>query len=238
MGYTQTKWVAEQLVLTARARGISASVYRAPFILGDSQSGIVDEDNLIVKMLLGCIQGGSWPDEPSHVEMVPVDALSRAITYLAARPESAARTFHVTSPDPMTCAGIGLAARAYGYSLTLPAYEEWKRRLGEFARRENNAMRPLLRLYTKIPPGHQVPVPEVFVRPPRPIFDSTLTQAALAPAGLVPPRMDNALIATYLGYFLRKGWLETPADMQTARMQSAKRPGGSRPPYAMCEPRA
>jgi hypothetical protein len=170
--------------------------------------------------------------------MVPVDALSRAITYLASRPENLGRTFHITSPGLMRWVDIGMAARAYGYALAILPYEEWKRRLGEFARRKNNAMRPLLRLYTKVPRGHDVPVPEVFARPPRPIFDSTATQAALAPAGLVPPRMDNALFATYLGYFLRKGWSETPAEIHAANLLPSKKPNGSRPPYAMCEPRA
>lgn len=238
MGYTQSKWVAEQLVLTARARGVPASVYRTPFILGDSRSGLVDEDNLVVKMLIGSIQGGSWPDDATIVELVPVDALSRAIVHLAEHPANRGRTFHVTSPHPIQWADIGLAAQAYGYPLELVPYGEWKMRLADFGRRQNNAMRPLLRFFTKVPPRFAVPAPEVFTRPPRPVFDSTATQAALAPAGLVPPQMDHAIFATYLGYFIRQAWLPTPAEVLSAALRPAKRSGGSRPPQAVCEPRA
>lgn len=223
MGYTQTKWVAEHLVLAARARGIPASVYRPPFIMGDSRSGVVDIENLVVKMLIGSLQGGSWPDEQTHVEMVPVDSLSRAIVHLACLPDQLGRTFHLNSPGPMRWTDIGLAARTYGYTLALPSYDEWKRRLSEFGRHKHNVLRPLLRFYTKTPPRLSTPAPEVFTRPPRPIFDSTATQALLEPAGLVPPRMTHGLFAIYLGYFVRQGWLKSPAAL-----------ADSPPPRASC----
>jgi thioester reductase-like protein len=232
MGYTQTKWVAEQLMLGARARGLPVSIYRPPFIMGDSRSGVVDEENLIVKMLIGSIQGGAWPAEPMEVEMVPVDALSRAIVYLAAGPVGTGRTFHLASPRPMRWADIGHAARAFGYPLELRTYAEWKHRLAEFARRKTNALRPLLRLFTKVPRHLGAPVPEVFTRPPRPVFDSTATQAELAPAGLVPPRMDHAMFATYLRFFMRQGWLPAPAEMQAAPAATLRSRAGSRPPMA------
>lgn len=232
MGYTQTKWVAEQLVLTARSRGIPASVYRTPFIMGDSETGVTNHDNLVVKMFLGCIPGGYWPDERTKVEMVPVNSLSRAVVYLAQRAHPA-RTFHIASPEPMSWSELGLAARAYGYSVALPSYADWKRHLADFGRHKNNAMRPLLRFYTKTPRGLAVPAPEVFCRPPRPIFDSTTTQAMLAPVGLVPPRMTQALIGRYFDYFIESGWLPSPKQLANA-VRAEKSPGGSRPPQMAC----
>ena len=38
-GYTQSKWVAERLVLKARALGLPARVYRPGIITGHSQTG-------------------------------------------------------------------------------------------------------------------------------------------------------------------------------------------------------
>jgi len=38
-GYGQTKWVSEQLIFEARRRGLSASVIRAGYVLGDPKSG-------------------------------------------------------------------------------------------------------------------------------------------------------------------------------------------------------
>jgi len=38
-GYTQTKWVAEQLVNRARARGIPTHIYRPGYVTGDANTG-------------------------------------------------------------------------------------------------------------------------------------------------------------------------------------------------------
>lgn len=238
MGYTQTKWVAEQLVLQARVRGIPASVYRPPFIMADSRSGVVDAENLIVKMLIGSIQGGYWPGQHTDVEMVPVDALSRAIVHFACDPVHHSRTFHLTSPRRMQWADIGEAARSYGYPLTLVSYGEWTQRLAEFGRRKHNALRPLLRFYTKVTSPAGAPVPEIFARVPRPVFDSAATQEALAAAGLVPTPMTDASIATMLGFFVRQGWLLSPAELRAENESRAAKRGGSRPPHAACVPHA
>lgn len=225
-GYTQTKWVCEQLVLQARRRGLPVTMYRPPFIMGHSQSGVVADDNLVVKMVLGSIQGGWWPIGDSEIEMVPVDALCRAIVHLARQPAAANRTFHLKSPEPMRWSDIGAALRAAGYPVGFIPYLEWKRRLPDFGRRPGNAMRPLVRFYTKAPPRFSRPVPEIFIRPGRPVFDSTETQAWLAPAGLVPPRMTAALFALYLRYFVRRGWLPRPEEFTAPERHGT----GSRPP--------
>jgi thioester reductase-like protein len=238
MGYTQTKWVAEQLVLQARVRGVPASVYRSPFIMGDARSGVVDAENLVVKMLIGSIQGGYWPDGRIDVEMIPVDALSRAIVHFARDPVHRGRIFHLTSPQRMQWADIGRAARTHGYALELVPYEEWNRRLAEFGRRQDNALRPLVRFYTKVTSRAGMPVPEIFARVPRPVFDSTVTQAALAEAGLVPPGMTAALFATYLDYFVAQGWLGSPAEVAAAQDSRPAGRNDSRPPYAALTPHA
>ncbi|HVK68392.1 MAG TPA: amino acid adenylation domain-containing SDR family oxidoreductase, partial [Polyangium sp.] len=39
MGYSQSKWVAEQLVFAARSRGLAVNIYRPGFIMGDTTTG-------------------------------------------------------------------------------------------------------------------------------------------------------------------------------------------------------
>ncbi len=225
MGYTQAKWVAEQLVLQARVRGVPASVYRPPFIMGDSRTGVVDAENLVVKTLIGSIQGGAWFDVRNTVEMIPVDALSRAIVHFARDPAYHGRTFHLTSPQRMSWADIGQAARRYGYPMEMTPWDEWLRRLLEFGRQPDNALRPLVRFYTKVTSRAGVPVPDIFARQTPPVFESGVTQAALADAGLVPAGMTADLFAAYLDYFISQGWLPAPPK---------QRRGNSRPPYAVC----
>lgn len=44
-GYGQTKWVAEQLIYQARARGVPATIIRPGYIVGDATSGGMIESN-------------------------------------------------------------------------------------------------------------------------------------------------------------------------------------------------
>lgn len=39
-GYGQTKWVSEQLIMRARARGVPATIIRPGYIVGDSVTGV------------------------------------------------------------------------------------------------------------------------------------------------------------------------------------------------------
>src|SRR5204863_3626248 len=55
-GYGQTKWVSEQLVRAAGRRGLHGSVVRPGYILGDSEAGVCNTDDFLVRMLKGCIQ--------------------------------------------------------------------------------------------------------------------------------------------------------------------------------------
>lgn len=236
MGYTEAKWVAEQLVLTARARGVPASIYRPPFIMGDSRTGAVDAENLVVKTMIGSLQGQAWFDESTRIEMIPVDALSRAIVHLAVAADLLGQTYHLASPEPMRWRDLGIVLRSRGYALDFVSYDEWKRRLAVFGRTKGNALRPLLRFFTRPMPGMAAPSPEMFIRPPRPVFDSTATQAVLAPDGLVPPRLTPELLATYLDFFVRQGWLDKPKVAMPSATGSVHR--GSRPPQAACETHA
>jgi thioester reductase-like protein len=226
MGYTETKWVAEQLMLQARARGLPTSIYRAPFILGDAR-GVVTRENLVVTMLIGSLQGGAWPAEDVTTPTIQVDALSRALVHLANQREAAGRTYHLISSTSATWTLFGHALQECGYPLDLVSYPEWKQRLREFGRAPDNALRPLVHFFTATPRRHDRPVPDIFLTPPRPELDTTATEAALRPAGLVPPPMDAQLMATYLHYFVRQGWLHAPsASPENAKKAQAD----SRPP--------
>ena len=226
MGYTETKWVAEQLMLQARGRGLPTSIYRAPFILGDAR-GVVTRENLVVTMLLGSLQGGAWPTEDVTTPTIQVDALSRALVHLAQQPDPAGQTYHLISPEPATWSTFGHALRECGYPLDLVSYEDWKRRLREFGRNPDNAMRPLVHFFTATPRRHDRPVPDIFLKPPRPKLDTTATEAALRPVGLVPPPFNADLMAIYLRYFVQQGWLHAPPGCPEPR-QTDK--ADSRPP--------
>lgn len=71
-GYGQTKWVSEQLILRARARGVPATIIRPGYIVGDSVSGVTNTDDFIWRLVKGCIQLGKVPRISNVVNMCNV----------------------------------------------------------------------------------------------------------------------------------------------------------------------
>lgn len=88
-GYVSGKWVAEQLLKEAHARGIVAHVYRPGNIIASVAHGVYEpEDNHTLMRLKGLLQLGQGfvqPDE--QVEMMPVDLLAQAIIEVSKNPK-------------------------------------------------------------------------------------------------------------------------------------------------------
>jgi len=78
-GYPQSKWVAEQLVREAgRTRGLHTAIFRPGYVTGDSRTGAWIVDDVIVRLIKGCVQLGSYPSMPStaHLDMRPVNSVA------------------------------------------------------------------------------------------------------------------------------------------------------------------
>lgn len=103
-GYARSKWVAEQLCLEARARGLPVAIYRPGNMAPSSQSGRWNSLDFIYLLVRGCQQLKYYPvlhDTSLKFDMTPVDFAARAIVYLVAlRPvQSLGRILHVQNPE-------------------------------------------------------------------------------------------------------------------------------------------
>lgn len=87
-GYGQTKWVAEQLILRARSRGIPATIIRPGYIVGDSDLGVTNTDDFIWRLIKGCIQLGLTPRISNVVNMCSVDYVANCVIEVASNPKS------------------------------------------------------------------------------------------------------------------------------------------------------
>jgi thioester reductase-like protein len=126
VGYFQTKWVAERLVMAARERGIPASIYRPPQIAGHSVTGECKVDDLLPLMIRGCIQLGSAPSLGSlPLELMPVDFVSRSIVQLSRNPQLLGKAFNLVSQEPITWDQMFEVIRSSGYAIQQAPYREW-----------------------------------------------------------------------------------------------------------------
>lgn len=97
-GYERSKCAAEGRVRAAMARGLPATIHRPSIVVGDSHTGVTRSFNVLYWPLKVYLRGW-WRTFPGHpetrVDVVPVDWLADAITFLRDDPASLGRTVHL-----------------------------------------------------------------------------------------------------------------------------------------------
>jgi thioester reductase-like protein len=127
IGYFQTKWVAERLVMIGRQRGIPASVYRPGLIAAHSATGDSKLGDLLPLMIRGCIQLGLAPAlDALQLDLMPVDEVSRVIVRLSCQPESLGKAFNLVAPNPFTWEQVFRVIGESGYAIKRIPYGEWR----------------------------------------------------------------------------------------------------------------
>ncbi|KAF4126358.1 L-2-aminoadipate reductase [Geosmithia morbida] len=156
-GYGQTKWVSEQIVREAGRRGLRGSVIRPGYILGDSETGVCNTDDFLIRMLKGCVQLGARPRIINTVNAVPVNHVARVVVAatlnpLAPRPESqgGVHVVHVTGHPRLRMNEYLSLLEYYGYKVPEVAYDSWKAELENYVSagpqekdQEQHALMPL-----------------------------------------------------------------------------------------------
>lgn len=150
-GYGQTKWVSEQLVREAGRRGLLGSVIRPGYILGDSETGVCNVDDFLVRMLKGCIQLSARPHIINTVNAVPVNHVARVVVAAALNPlPGGVHVVHVTAHPRLRMNEYLSILEYYGYKTSEISYNEWKEELEKFVSagalekdQEQHALMPL-----------------------------------------------------------------------------------------------
>jgi thioester reductase-like protein len=97
-GYSQTKWVAEQVVADARRRGLSARIFR-PALVSPSVSGGGNNFDIAVRLVAFMVNHGIGVDTLNQVSFVPADVVANNIVAISMTPGTANQTFHVVRDD-------------------------------------------------------------------------------------------------------------------------------------------
>jgi amino acid adenylation domain-containing protein/thioester reductase-like protein len=198
-GYAQSKWVAEQLVWQAIARGIPATVLRPGRISWHSRTGALGTDDLLSRAIRSCVQLGAAPVLDTMFEMSPVDYVSRAAVAISRQTESRGRAYHLSNQQPVNLRQLLDWIRAAGYPLQPLPPDQWLRRLQETATFDSadavTAMLPLVSnggLRSKDAPA-------------TPRINDRNTQAALAGTGIQCPPVTQASVAAFLARMAASG---------------------------------
>ncbi|MFE4896980.1 non-ribosomal peptide synthetase [Peribacillus butanolivorans] len=80
IGYSQSKWVAEKLLLQARDYGLTVDIFRLGRISSNSSNGVWNEKDMLYKVFESFIDQKILPfKEEIHFELMPVDFVSEFI---------------------------------------------------------------------------------------------------------------------------------------------------------------
>ncbi len=151
-GYDETKWVSEMIVAEARRRGVPVTVYRPGNITGDSKTGAFSPNDLIGRMLRGCVELGYAPDDTAFVDVEPIDYVSRALVHLSLSPASAGKTYHLVNPHHVRWLDLVQMMRTVGYDVQAEPFAAWRERLRRASRAgDKNPLLPLLPMFDARP---------------------------------------------------------------------------------------
>ncbi|KZL49079.1 non-ribosomal peptide synthetase [Nodularia spumigena CENA596] len=200
-GYRQSKWVAEKLVMQARDRGLPVTIYRAARIIGHSQIGICNTEDIFCRIIKTCIQLGKTPDVDWEDNLTPVDYVSQAIVYLSQQQESTGKAFHLLNPQISRMNDLFNFMGEWGYPLPQISYAKWYSELMNMV--QTSADRNLEVMSAFFPPIQPAKIQE-------PKFDDQNTMNGLLNTNISCSPIEEKLLQRYFQYFLNSGFLVSP----------------------------
>lgn len=211
-GYSQTKWVAEQLVLAAQRQGLDARIYR-PSLISPTRAGFGSEDDILVRLTAFMIEHGLAVKALNQISLLPADLIADHIVALMDLPAEAggvcAPVFNMTADDYYNLTDItGILTERYGYHF---AYQD----IPSFVEQMNRRCTPRDQLY---------PLVDFLTRSANKIaamhdkrYDNTQYRhaRALAKVHLREPSLNDTV--DHLVRFLRQERLITEAEAEEQR---------------------
>ena len=104
-GYSQSKWVAEQIVLNAMRQGLSARVFR-PALIAPSVCGGGYNFDIAIRLLAFMLKHGISTTAQNQVSFSPADLVANNIVAVSNLPDTVGETFHVTRDSYSTMMDI------------------------------------------------------------------------------------------------------------------------------------
>lgn len=216
LGYAQSKCVAESLVRQAIERGCRATIARPTLVAGDSKSGISNADDLLSRLLRGCIDMGAAPDLDWAMDCVPVDYVADAMVQLA-RNGVPGGVYHLINPRLRYWRECVLWMCLRGYPLELMPYRDWTLRLRETTT-PSHPLYPLRAFFLRtVAEEGGLAVPELYEETRRRRVRCDFSRALLAQAGTTCAPLDTHLLDRYFDSYTERRLIPTVARATPVR---------------------
>ncbi|XP_076070735.1 uncharacterized protein LOC143042341 [Mytilus galloprovincialis] len=131
-GYSQSKWVAEQLISRAGQKGLPVVIYRLGNMSGDRKQAFWNPQDFTLLVLQACAKYGYAPDVDWDMEMTPVDFAAEFIVRCTYNLSTIlGKTYHIINDQPLHSRWVFEWMNAHGYPLKIVPFSVWKTRILE-----------------------------------------------------------------------------------------------------------
>ncbi|MET9698537.1 amino acid adenylation domain-containing protein [Streptomyces sp. NPDC006529] len=212
MGYTESKWVAEELLRKAARAGLPVAVHRPHEITGDSLSHTWDSGAALCELFKVITELGLAPDLPVALNFVPVDHVAASIAHLAAHREAQGQTYHHVNPREALLEDLVERLRAHGHRIETVGYHRWTEAMqAHLAQRPGHSFAPFAPRFTTLAAGSDLTLEELCTTDHFPALGRERIDADLLGSGLSCPPVDAAFLDACIGYFHASGFIPAPA---------------------------
>ena len=136
-GYSQSKWVSEQVVMDARRRGLTTRIFR-PALVSPSITGGGNNFDIAVRLVAFMVNHGIGVDALNQVSFVPADITANNIVAISTTPGTENKTYHVVRDDYANMSDItGLITKATGRQFEIFSLSEFVPELVRRCRKED-----------------------------------------------------------------------------------------------------
>ena len=202
-GYSQSKWVAEKLVTIAASRGLPTTIHRLGPISGSSDTGAFNSNDFLYRLLIGYVRLGSAPEGAMLLDILPVDYVAQAITYLTQKQANWGKAFHFIHPQPVSSDILFDRLNNAGYAIARISYQKWYDKLINIANNsQDHILYPLVSLFSANNSG------EAQNKSFNLKFDCQNAIDGLIDSSIKCPEIDEKLIDTYIAYLREKNILK------------------------------
>jgi amino acid adenylation domain-containing protein/thioester reductase-like protein len=201
VGYVESKWVAEALLLKAAEQGLPVAIYRAADISGDRVTGAWNTATEMCAMKKFVVDTGTAPVAELPLDYTPVDVFAAAVAHIAANALPRGEVYHLTNPGKVNIAELVARMRARGHEIREVSWQEWLDELVTLAvENPEHPMTPFAPLFIDRCATGEMSVAEMYLEDTFPAFSRTNVENALRGSGIVIPPVDAAMLDSYLDY--------------------------------------
>lgn len=208
MGYTESKWVAEMMLLNASKQGLPVSIYRPHDVVGHSVTGAWKTEGFFCSFLKAIVDTEAAPSAALPLDLQPVDYVTGAMVYISLNEPAVGKAYHLNNPKYNLLPTAVRVLQGLGYSIEVLPSIEWTRRLIDYtARLPENSMAPFVPLFVERWSERQLTLVEMFLDEHMPHFECEHTRRVLRDSGLHCPPVDEAFLLRSMKHLKDVGYL-------------------------------